>query len=191
MGARTSRVHPEVPTILAYHDRYTSPVGELLLVATARGLAGISFLEESADWRTGVPHRLRDARLDRAPAVLSPAREWLERYFAGRRPEGIDYRGALDPGGTPFDRQVWAALRMIPYGETRSYGEIARAIGSPGAPRAVGMASHRNPIGMLIPCHRVIGTSGKLVGYGGGLWRKAILLRLERGDDLFGQVGVA
>jgi O-6-methylguanine DNA methyltransferase len=169
-------------------DRVATPVGTLLLTASSRGLAGIAFLEKDEDWKEAVPRRLREARLQASRAVLAPTRQWLESYFGGRRPQGIDYPAALDPGGTPFDRQVWAALRMISYGETRTYGEIARALGTPGAARAIGMASHRNPIAILIPCHRVIGAEGKLVGYGGGLWRKSQLLRLERGDDLFARL---
>ena len=112
-----------------------------------------------------------------APSALT-ARvfEQLEAYFAGRL-QVFDL--PLEPQGTPFQRRVWAALQTIPYGETRSYGEIARQIGCPGGARAVGMANNRNPINIVIPCHRVIGADGKLVGYGGGLSIKEALLRLE------------
>ncbi|MBQ4567694.1 MAG: methylated-DNA--[Desulfovibrio sp.] len=85
----------------------------------------------------------------------------------------------LAPTGTPFQQEVWQALRAIPYGQTRSYKAVATALGRPGACRAVGMANNRNPLSIVIPCHRVIGANGHLVGYGGGLWRKAALLRLE------------
>lgn len=182
------RKTPPPTSATVYWDRIASPVGTLLLTGSSRGLSGVTFLEDAQVWQEALPARLREARLQPSRAVLAPARTWLESYFGGRRPQGIDYAGALDPGGTAFDRQVWAALRMIPYGETRTYGEIARALGAPGAARAIGMASHRNPIAILIPCHRVIGAEGKLVGYGGGLWRKSQLLRLERGDDLFARL---
>jgi methylated-DNA-[protein]-cysteine S-methyltransferase len=109
-------------------------------------------------------------------ASVSAAAAQLEEYFAGARTEfDLD----LELEGTPFQRQVWAALRTIPYGETRSYGEIAEQIGKPGAFRAVGLANGRNPIGIIVPCHRVIGASGSLAGYGGGLDRKQLLLELE------------
>ena len=101
----------------------------------------------------------------------------LDEYFAGTRRE-FDFPFRLH--GTPFQEQVWAALRQIPYGETRSYQEIARAIGHPKACRAVGMANHKNPIILVIPCHRVIGSNGSLVGYGGGLEMKQTLLELEK-----------
>lgn len=103
--------------------------------------------------------------------------EQLEAYFAGER---TDFDLALDLVGTEFQRRVWAALLTIPYGETRSYGEIARQIGSPGAFRAVGLANGHNPIGIIVPCHRVIGSNGSLTGYGGGLDRKRALLDMEK-----------
>jgi methylated-DNA-[protein]-cysteine S-methyltransferase len=103
--------------------------------------------------------------------------EQLEAYFAGERTEfDLD----LELIGTPFQRRVWEALLTIPYGETRSYGEIAQQIGAPGASRAVGLANGHNPIGIIVPCHRVIGSNGSLTGYGGGLDRKRALLGLER-----------
>jgi methylated-DNA-[protein]-cysteine S-methyltransferase len=101
----------------------------------------------------------------------------LEAYFAG---ELIEFDLELDLIGTDFQRRVWTALLTIPYGETRSYGEIAQQIGSPGASRAVGLANGHNPIGIIVPCHRVIGANGSLTGYGGGLHRKRSLLELER-----------
>ncbi|BBY46359.1 methylated-DNA--[protein]-cysteine S-methyltransferase [Mycolicibacterium celeriflavum] len=103
--------------------------------------------------------------------------EQLEAYFAGDRTE---FELDLDLVGTDFQRRVWAALLTIPYGETRSYGEIARQIGSAGAFRAVGLANGHNPIGIIVPCHRVIGSNGSLTGYGGGLDRKRALLALEK-----------
>ena len=101
--------------------------------------------------------------------------EQLEAYFAGDR---TDFELELDLVGTQFQRRVWAALQTIPYGQTRSYGEIARQIGSPGAFRAVGLANGHNPIGIIVPCHRVIGSNGSLTGYGGGLDRKEGLARI-------------
>src|SRR3954466_1205616 len=103
--------------------------------------------------------------------------EQLEAYFAGDR---TDFELELDMVGTQFQRRVWNALLTIPYGETRSYGEIARQIGSPGAFRAVGLANGHNPIGIIVPCHRVVGSNGSLTGYGGGLDRKRALLELEK-----------
>ncbi|MCZ8378901.1 methylated-DNA--[protein]-cysteine S-methyltransferase [Mycobacterium sp. CPCC 205372] len=101
----------------------------------------------------------------------------LEAYFAGDR---IDFDLDLDLVGTAFQRHVWEALLTIPYGETRTYGEIAREIGSPGAFRAVGLANGHNPVGIIVPCHRVIGSNGSLTGYGGGLAKKRALLDLEK-----------
>ncbi len=100
-----------------------------------------------------------------------------DEYFAGGRK---DFDLPLCPRGTEFQKKVWSALREIPYGETRAYGEIAAAVGNPKAARAVGMANNRNPISVIVPCHRVIGSDGKLVGYGGGLDIKEFLLDLER-----------
>jgi methylated-DNA-[protein]-cysteine S-methyltransferase len=109
-------------------------------------------------------------------AVLAEARRQLLAYFAGDR-DTFDL--ALAPQGTAFQRRVWDALRAIPYGTTRTYGEIADDIGAPGAARAVGAANHDNPLAIIVPCHRVIGVSGKLVGYAGGLDQKRTLLELE------------
>lgn len=110
------------------------------------------------------------------PPVLRQAVDELREYFAGLR-RGFSL--PLAPAGTPFQQQVWAALREIPYGETRTYGQIAARIGRPKACRAVGMANNRNPIAVVVPCHRVVGSSGALVGYAAGLNVKEILLRLE------------
>jgi methylated-DNA-[protein]-cysteine S-methyltransferase len=112
---------------------------------------------------------------DHHPVVREVMRQ-LEAYFAGER---LEFDLPLAPEGTEFQRRVWKALAEIPYGETRSYGELARSIGKPAAVRAVGAANGRNPIGIIVPCHRVIGSSGKLVGYGGGLPMKQMLLDLE------------
>jgi methylated-DNA-[protein]-cysteine S-methyltransferase len=109
--------------------------------------------------------------------AVPEAVDQLAAYFAG---ELTDFELSLDLIGTEFQRRVWEALRTIPYGGTRSYGEIARQIGAPGAFRAVGLANGHNPIGIIVPCHRVIGSNGSLTGYGGGLDRKRALLELEK-----------
>jgi methylated-DNA-[protein]-cysteine S-methyltransferase len=152
--------------------RYTtigSPIGALLLAGDEHALHGL-WMQDGARPRRPAPGWQRD---DGAfPAV----REQLAEYFAGER-TAFDLPLAME--GTPFQRQVWAALREIPYGETRSYGELARALGSPDAARAVGLANGRNPISVIVPCHRVIGADGSLTGFGGGLARKRVLLELE------------
>jgi methylated-DNA-[protein]-cysteine S-methyltransferase len=149
-----------------------SPVGELLASADAAGrITGLHFLDG---------HRLpaRDSSWARDEDALAPLRRQLEEYFAGERSE---FELDLAPSGSPFQLDVWRALCAIPYGETASYGEIAAAVGQPGAARAVGGANNRNPIAIVIPCHRVIGANGTLTGYGGGLPRKQQLLALETG----------
>ena len=112
-----------------------------------------------------------------AAALLRRAARELEEYFAGER---RDFTLPLAPAGTPFQQRVWRALEAIPYGETRTYAQIAAAVGNPRAVRAVGGANHRNPLPVVIPCHRVIGADGSLTGYAGGLERKTLLLGLER-----------
>lgn len=119
-----------------------------------------------------IPENLRLAE----NAVLKEAGQQLQAYFAGRL---RNFTLPLAPAGTPFQKSVWEKLLAIPYGETRSYGEISLSLGKPRAARAVGMANHNNPLAIFIPCHRVIGADGKLVGYGGGLHLKEYLLRLE------------
>ena len=115
--------------------------------------------------------------LAEATPILQEAEKQLAEYFAGIR-KAFDL--PLAPEGTDFQKSVWQALQQIPYGETRSYKEIATAVGNPKASRAVGLANNRNPISIVIPCHRVIGANGKLVGYGGGLGIKEALLQLEK-----------
>lgn len=111
------------------------------------------------------------------PAGFTAVAEQLDAYFAG---DLTEFDLPLAPAGTPFQHQVWAALRQIPYGTTESYGALAKRIGSPGAARAVGLANGSNPISIVVPCHRVIGSNGSLTGYGGGVERKQFLLDLER-----------
>jgi methylated-DNA-[protein]-cysteine S-methyltransferase len=147
----------------------------LRLAASPAGLRAIEF--DPARSNAG-PHN------DGNPVTREAARQ-LRAYFAGRLRE---FDLPLDPEGTEFQKLVWRQVRSIPYGETRSYGEIAVAVGSPRASRAVGAANGANPLPIVVPCHRVIGASGRLVGYGGGLDLKRRLLGLERGGSgLFGE----
>ena len=155
------------------HKTMGSPVGTLTLVATDDGLAGILW---ENDWPNRTPLDI-GARADGHPVLVEAERQ-LGEYFSGGRKE---FALELDVEGTPFQRAVWNALRTIPFGETRSYGEIARQIGNPDAVRAVGAANGRNPVSIVVPCHRVIGSTGKLTGFGGGLEAKSYLLALEGG----------
>ena len=138
-----------------------TPIGPLTLEADENAVTAIRFSAGGAQ--------------DASP-LLDAAEAQLREYFAGAR---RTFDLPLAPRGTAFQQRVWAALRAIPYGETRTYGELAAAIGSPNANRAVGMANHRNPIPIVIPCHRVIGANGTLTGYAGGLEIKRRLLALE------------
>jgi methylated-DNA-[protein]-cysteine S-methyltransferase len=148
-----------------------SPIGELLLLGEGDVLHGL-------DMRAG-RHPLRiNPRWQRDDEAFAGVRQQLEEYFAGER-SSFDIRMHLE--GTAFQRTVWHALTEIPYGETISYGELARRIGRPDRARAVGTANGQNPIAVIVPCHRVIGANGKLVGYGGGLDNKRRLLELEAG----------
>jgi len=156
-----------------------SPLGTLTLCGTEHGLAGI-FMESHRH----SPVDFQRPEWKRDDALFIEASAQLADYFAGRRRSfllPID-RDAI--GGTPFQRRVWAALEAIPYGSTISYGELARRIENPAAVRAVGLANGRNPLSIVVPCHRVIGAGGTLTGYGGGLERKRWLLDLERGGTL-------
>ena len=151
------------------YTRMDSPIGELLLAGDGRTLSLLHMVEGR--------HPVRiDAAWQRDDDAFADARAQLGEYFAGGRTT-FDVPLALE--GTPFQRRVWSALLEIPYGETTSYGELARRIGSPRAMRAVGLANGRNPVAVIVPCHRVIGANGTLTGYGGGLERKRLLLELE------------
>ena len=149
-----------------------SPVGKLRLVASEQGIAAI--LWETEDRRRV---RVNLAAEDETHPVLVEAERQLNEYFAGRR-KTFDLK--LDFTGTSFQQKVWRALLAVPFGETRSYREIARQIGNPDATRAVGAANGRNPISIVAPCHRVIGSTGKLTGFAGGREAKAYLLSLEQ-----------
>lgn len=149
-----------------------SPVGKLTLVATDEGLAAILWERDPAG-----RVKLNIAAVDNGHPVLVEAERQLDEYFAGRRTR---FSLKLAPSGTAFQHDVWEALLTIPFGETRSYGQIARQIGRPRAVRAVGAANGRNPLSIVAPCHRVIGASGALTGFAGGLEVKARLLAMER-----------
>ncbi|MFJ7242063.1 methylated-DNA--[protein]-cysteine S-methyltransferase [Streptomyces olivaceus] len=157
------------------HTVIDSPYGALTLVAEDGVLCGLYM----TDQRHRPPEESFGARDERP---FAGAEEQLEAYFAGELKE---FGLPLCLTGTPFQRTVWDQLRKIPYGETRTYGQLADALGNPAASRAVGLANGRNPIGIVVPCHRVIGASGGLTGYGGGLERKQRLLDFERGSALF------
>ena len=165
------------PDIIHY-DEMDSPIGRLRLMADREGLREIWFEHERHPKPT-------DPGWVRAKAPLRFARTQLEEYFAGERQ---DFELPLHPIGTSFQMEVWQELRRIPYGVTISYGELARRIGKPQAMRAVGAANGRNPLPIVVPCHRVIGADGSLTGFGGGLPIKRHLLDLEHAlpaGDLF------
>ncbi|BDY06700.1 methylated-DNA--[protein]-cysteine S-methyltransferase [Ferrimonas sp. YFM] len=152
------------------YDMWDSPWGEILAAVSDRGLALLSF-QQGAQPVTPEPHWQRDA------SALAQVRQQCQQYAAGERDS---FELPLDMVGTEFQRQVWQALTTIPSGETRSYGDIARQIGRPKAVRAVGAANGRNPVALVVPCHRVIGASGSLTGYAGGLAIKQALLSHEQ-----------
>jgi methylated-DNA-[protein]-cysteine S-methyltransferase len=158
------------------YDVIDSPVGELLLTATADGLRGIQFAAGAGRHRPDAEWRRVEARPGAASSAMAAARAQLDAYFAG---ELTEFTVPLAAAGTPFQERVWAALRGIAFGETISYLELARRVGDPKAVRAVGGANGRNPIPVIVPCHRVIGADGSLTGFGGGIERKRWLLRHE------------
>ncbi len=169
-------------TTLSY-DAFDSPIGILTVAADAQGLRHVLFPQNRYP-----PHGREHWRHD--PAAVADARTQLLEYFDGRRRR---FDLALAPVGTAFQLQVWRTLAQIPFGATWSYAELARHVGRPGASRAVGAANGRNPLPIVLPCHRVIGANGALTGFGGGLPTKAALLQLEGADtpshaaaDLFG-----
>jgi methylated-DNA-[protein]-cysteine S-methyltransferase len=152
--------------------RRASPLGTMRLVARGGALVGAYFDGQKYDAREG--DDWREAPDD---PVLREAARQFDDYFAGRRAR---FDLALEPRGTPFQQRVWRAIAMVPAGETASYGEIARRLGCPSSVRAVGAAIGRNPLIVVVPCHRIVGAGGALTGYAGGLDRKRALLELER-----------
>lgn len=153
------------------YKHFASPVGKLKLVASEIGLIAIL-------WENDNPRRvpLKDMVEANEQSILVETERQLKEYFAGERDA---FSIPLDLRGTAFQKDVWRALQAIPFGETLSYGEIAKRLGRPTASRAVGAANRRNPISIVVPCHRVIGSSGKLTGFAGGIDAKAHLLNLE------------
>ena len=162
--------------------RLESPLGPLVAGATAEGVCLLEFSDGRRDERQleTVARRLGGEVVPGSSPHLDQLRLELHEYFAGRRRA---FTVPLQAPGTGFEEQVWAELLRIPYGETRSYEDLARTLGRPRAQRAVGTANGRNRVAIVIPCHRVVNKDGKLGGYGGGLWRKQALLDLERGGQ--------
>lgn len=162
-------------TIVIY---YESPIGLLEVRGGERGVSAVTFVD-------ALPRSASGARAARGgkgplPAPLAECLTQLDEYFRGRR---RTFSIKLDLGGTAFQNKVWRALRAVRFGKMASYRDIARNVGNPAATRAVGGANHSNPVSIIVPCHRVVGSDGRLTGYGGGLWRKEWLLRHE-GNDL-------
>ncbi len=156
----------------------SSPVGLLFVVRGERGLKYLEFMDRKSIKRMVALHQPAhpDATWEPSLLALKPVVDQLEAYFCGALHE---FRVPLDPDGSPFQIAVWKELLRIPFGETRTYGDIAKAIGQPRSARAVGLANNQNPIAIVIPCHRVIGANGSLTGYGGGVTRKKWLLTHE------------
>ena len=165
-----------------YFKILDSSVGQIQLVASDKGLAAIL-------WEDDDPKRVqvREYTEKNDHVILLETEQQLQEYFKGERKE---FSVALDFIGTDFQKQVWHALLTIPYGETRTYGQIADQLNSPKAVRAVGAANGRNPISIIAPCHRVIGASGSLTGFAGGLENKAILLKLENSKAVIKQLDI-
>ena len=161
-----------VKQILSYKQT-NSPVGGLTLIASDNAMVAVLW-DRGNTKRTTIGVLKPDPR---HPLLVETERQ-LSEYFAGKRRQ---FNLPLDPRGTDFQKTVWRSLRQIPFGETRSYAEIARTIGAPRATRAVGAANGRNPLSIIVPCHRVIGSNGALTGFGGGIETKARLLALEAG----------
>ncbi|HEX6821210.1 MAG TPA: methylated-DNA--[protein]-cysteine S-methyltransferase [Candidatus Sulfotelmatobacter sp.] len=163
-----------------------SPVGPLFLAASERGLVALEFDHRVPGQQTIRPNprevrgERKNVQFEESEQALQPYVGELHQYFAGQRRQ-FDF--PLDLRGTDFQLACWQALLAIPYGETRSYADIARAVGRPRGFRAVGMANHRNPIAIVVPCHRVIAVNGTLCGYGGGLQVKRNLLQLEQAGN--------
>ena len=158
---------------MTYTLQHETPVGPVTITATGEAVTQIRFGTTVPEGSAAVPETA-------ATPLLLKAAAQLREYFAGTR---RDFSLPLAPAGSPFQQSVWQALQTIPYGETRTYGQIAAQIGRPTACRAVGMANNRNPIAIVVPCHRVVGSTGALVGYAGGLGVKTHLLNLEKAHE--------
>lgn len=162
---------------IAFHVM-SSPLGLLFVARSSRGLRYLEFMDRRSLKRTIAGHESTEPDATWEPSLLElkPAIDQLESFFSGMLKK---FSLPLDPDGTEFQHAVWHTLLEIPYAETRSYGEVARAIGQPRAARAVGLANNQNPVSIIVPCHRVIGANGSLTGYAGGLPRKEHLLQHE------------
>lgn len=160
-----------------YYDYYNSPIGKLLIAVENNVLIFINFEKEQV---IDLPDHFQQAHIAHPESwsIFCKTREILDRYFSGE-PVEFSHLNFIQPKGTAFQRSVWKALTQIPYGKTTSYGEIAKQLGNPNAVRAVGGAVGRNPVSILIPCHRVLGKDQSLTGFGGGLPTKRYLLNLE------------
>ena len=163
---------PEIEVATAY---YESPIGTIEVQGTEAGVSGLNFVDLKEERSV---RRMKTA----LPGPVDAALPQLEGYFRGSRRA---FTVRLDLHGTPFQMKVWSELLEIGYGRTTTYKALAAAIGNPASTRAVGGANHRNPVSIIVPCHRVVGSDGRLTGYGGGLWRKDWLLRHEGHDRLF------
>lgn len=150
-----------------YKVYYSSPIGSIEIVSDERSILELEFVEEM-----GQAH-------DKAPEVLKRALTQLDEYFKGKR-KAFDLELKLN--GTEFQKGVWQQLQKVPYGNTASYGEIAKAVGNEKASRAVGGANNKNKIAIIIPCHRIVGSKGEMTGYAGGIWRKEWLLQHEKSN---------
>ena len=165
-----------------YADCFPSPVAEIVLAVDARGAVKHLYFAGRTSRDELLAEVARRAALELDARRCAPARAQVEEYFQGRR---TAFDLPLDADGTPFQKEVWRALLDIPFGETESYGALARRLGRPQASRAVGRANGTNPISLLVPCHRVVGSDGSLTGYGGGLPLKRALLDFEQGQASF------
>jgi methylated-DNA-[protein]-cysteine S-methyltransferase len=154
-----------------YYDYFQSPHGRMLLVADDNALASVSFAGQKY-----APRVDKGWTRDGAHAPIAKAKRELAEYFAGRRKR---FSVKLSPQGTPFQRKVWKAIAGVAFGRTIPYAELARRAGRPGSARAAGAATGRNPLGIIVPCHRIVGSNGSLTGYAGGLAKKRALLELE------------
>jgi methylated-DNA-[protein]-cysteine S-methyltransferase len=164
-----ANANADTDTAMPLFTTISSPLGELLLRGDGERLHGLHM-------QAGKRPLAIEPQWTEAPDAFASVTNQLEEYFAGER---TAFEIEIELQGTPFQRTVWAALREIPYGETIDYGELARRVGNPAAARAVGLANGRNPVAVIVPCHRVIGADGTLTGFGGGLLNKRLLLDLE------------
>ena len=150
---------------MTYYTRYPSPIGSLLLISDGLRLTGIAFAEPEMNWTAS-----EDL------AIFDSVQRWLDAYFSGN-PTPVDF--PLSPAGTAFQRRVWGLMTEIPYGQTVTYGQLAKRLGETMSAQAAGQAAGKNPIAIIIPCHRVVGAKGQLTGYAWGIERKQWLLRHE------------